>query len=508
VTAATRGRRLWLVAFLGFFLMGAAWTVAMPYNGIPDELEHIIRAAGAGRGELIPQKATAAQGAGAFQHVKDGLLVGEDLCWQQKSGKSAKCAAEPNGDQTVSYVPTKAGRYPPAYYAVVGWPLALWPSWFGVILARLIGAGLVAALLASAAYAAARWSRQPLMPAAILVAVTPVTLQLAGGINPNGVEIAAGLGLFAGLAALVFDEPPPTATADAPPQEAVAPARAALTLIGISAATLIAVRPFGPLWILVALGVVFFPTTRARLRRVLQPRRGRLWAGALAVVFVLSVLWTVLMRTGEPGMVAPTPISAGQALRFELFERLDLYARQMVGTLSWNDTPLPALCYVAWFMAFGLLVLGGLGVGDRWARWRMLALAVAAFAVLVIPDALSARVYGFVAQGRYVLPIVVGLPILAAQAMGDRGALIGEHARGLTRLLALVLVPIHLIGLYITMIRWQHGLGQLGNIPLNPLGGEWQPPLGPELPLALGVLAVLLMLAYAWSTARTPCRSH
>jgi hypothetical protein len=491
LTSATRGRRLWVVAFCGFFLMGAAWTFAMPYNGIPDEAQHIVRAAGAGRGEVIPHKATAAQGSGAFQHVKQGLQPGAPQCWQNDSRISAKCGPEPDGNQNLVYAATRAGRYPPAYYVVVGWPLALWPNWFGVILARLIGVALAAALLACAAFAAARWSRAPLMPAAVLVAVTPEVLHLSGGVNPNAVEIAAGLALFVSMCTLLFEKEP------------IAP-RAARTLAGISAATLIAVRPFGPLWIVAVAGVLFVPTTRARLGRVLGNRQGRLWAAALGVVFALSALWTLLMKTGEPGMVYPNDISAGAALRFELFQRLDFYARQMVGVLSWNDAPLPGLCYVAWFCAFGVLAFVALGLGGWADRWRIAALIAGSFAVLVLPDALEVRTYGFVSQGRYVLPLMVGVPVLAAQVIGERGALAGAHARSLTRALAVLLVPIHFIGLYVTMLRWQSTLGapsgnNPANPPLNVLSGNWLPVLGPELPLGLGLLACAVLIGYGFA---------
>src|SRR5690242_9781568 len=474
--------------------MGAAWTFATPYNGIPDEVEHIVRAAGAGRGEIIPQRASAANGNGAYQHVKAGLRPNDPFCWQFHSSVSARCGAEPNGDSTLVYATTRAGRYPPAYYVVVGWPLALWPNWFGVYLARLIGAAIAAAFLACAAFAAVRWSRAPLMPLAVLVAVPPEVLHLTGGVNPNAIEIAAGAGLFMGLVTLLWEREP------------VAP-RAALTLAGVSAATIIAIRPFGPVWILVALGVLFVPTTRVRLGRIFGNRCGRIWAAVLGAVFILSVLWTVVMRTGQPGYVDPTPMTTNQALRFELFYRLEFYAEQMIGNLSWIDTPLPALCYATWFMAFGLLAFSPFGVGGWRVRWRLGALVAISFALLIIPDSLGVRTYGLVSQGRYVLPLMVGVPILAAQTLGDRGALVGSHARGITRMLTVLLVPIQFIALYATMLRWQSGLGHYNGripplVPVSALRGDWLPPLGPELPLVLGLLSVVLLISYGIIASR------
>jgi hypothetical protein len=102
---------------------------------------------------------------------------------------------------------------------------------------------------------------------------------------------------------------------------------------------------------------------------------------------------------------------------------------------------------------------------------------------------------------------MVGVPILAAQTLADRDVLVGSHARGITRTLAVLLVPIHLIALYVTMVRWQSSLGhQDGRIPplvpVSPLHGDWLPPLGPALPLALGLLAVVLLIGYGFVATR------
>ncbi|MBT8225947.1 MAG: DUF2142 domain-containing protein [Dactylosporangium sp.] len=468
--------------------MGAAWATAAPYNGVADEINHAQHAAGVGRGEFIPVKASQAEGAGAFHHVKAGLTK-TDLCWQGIPRESADCAAEPDGDQTLVRVHSYAGRYPPAYYAVVGWPLALWPGWGGVLTARLLSAALVSLFLAFAAHALLRWLRHPMMTAAVLVAITPITLHFAGSINPAALEIAAGLALFAGLVALLF------------PREPVAP-RAALVLAGISAITLVIVRPFGPLWAFVIFGVLLVPSSRAVLRRVFALPMVRLWVAGLAAACVAALTWIVLMGTGERGWVSPVDLSTIGALKFELIQRLDEYPRQMVGVLAWLDAPLAGPSYVLWFMAFGLLYCSGLALGTWTQRWRLIVLTLVTFAVPIVGDTLGARTYGLVSQGRYVLPIAVGLPVLAAYALGDRAVFVGGAARSVTRLLAVPLVLIHFGGLINTMIRWQYGIPGFPKAQhIDPFGGDWIPPLGPYLPVALGTLAVGLMLAYAWAAS-------
>ena len=61
---ASRGRggsvrRVWLVSFLAFFLLGAGWALAMPYDGPPDELQHATRAYAVASGQIYAGPANA-----------------------------------------------------------------------------------------------------------------------------------------------------------------------------------------------------------------------------------------------------------------------------------------------------------------------------------------------------------------------------------------------------------------------------------------------------------------
>lgn len=140
--------RLWLLAFVGFFLMIGAWSLAAPYDGSPDEVDHVIRAVGVVSGEVAPEPTEAKRGSGAFQTVPTGLV--RTNCWAFDPTKTAACVVPPDADSTPVSVPTGAGRYHPAYYAIIGWPLKRWPGWSGVLVARLLSAAISAAFLASA----------------------------------------------------------------------------------------------------------------------------------------------------------------------------------------------------------------------------------------------------------------------------------------------------------------------------------------------------------------------
>jgi hypothetical protein len=204
------GRRLPILVFLGFFLVFGAWAVAAPYDAPPDEVQHVIRAYGVLSGQIAPAPTSVKwgvnnNGAGAYQRVPEGLYH-PARCWGFDPGKSAACQPPIGGGRLID-APTSAGRYNPVYYAAVGLPLRIWPGWGGLVLSRLLSAALSAALLAWAFVTLIRWSRYGLMLAGLMAAATPMLAHLAGAVNPNGLEITAGIALFCGGIPLLLGPP-------------------------------------------------------------------------------------------------------------------------------------------------------------------------------------------------------------------------------------------------------------------------------------------------------------
>ena len=469
------GPGLWLLAFVGFFLLHASWAFAAPYDGPPDEQAHALRAAAVAHGEILPL-------ADHVQETPRSLF--REHCFEMYVQIAADCAVEPGGDETWTPQITSASYYNPVYYAVLGWPLAVWPDWTGILLGRLLTGAAMAALLASAVVAACRWTRHRGVLAGLVVAVTPMIAHLGGAINPNGLEITAGVALFCGLLPLLHE-----------PQEKLN--RAAVALVGISASILVTPRSLSLMWLGIIGVVMLIGASRARVRALLRERLVRGWLVVVALSVLASAAWTLLVRPNRLPE-GSTGLTFQEILRGAFLDMWPNVANQMVGVMGFAETLQPRLVYVAWFMAAGLLVLGGFALGDRIDRLRMLVLGVATFVPLVVQEILLADQIGFFNQGRYFLPGAVGLPILGAHALARRG-LSPANMRSITRMFATVLVPIQLLCLAFTMCRWQSG-GQI----LNPLKGSWMPPLGPVLPLAAGALAVAVLLTMHWRASRVP----
>ncbi|MGW9211125.1 DUF2142 domain-containing protein [Embleya sp. NPDC055664] len=481
--------RHWLLAFVGFLLLGSAWALAAPYDGTPDEMQHIIRAAGVAQGEFAPTPTDADTGTGAFQNVPRSLV--RKNCWAFKEEQPASCAREPGGDKSLERTATRAGRYNPVYYAAVGWPLRVSPDWTGILLARLISTTMVAALLATAAYSVVHWTRHRLLLAGVLAATTPMTLHLSGAINPNALEIAAGTALFCALVPLLLE---PGAKLR----------RSALVVAGISGVILCTLRSVGPLWLVVALAALVIPTRRTLLNS-LRRSKPALWAGgAIVLAAVAGAAWTVGMKASQLGSVGDhTHITFRQAVRFEIVGRSGDYLKEMVGVTSWLDMSAPQPAYTVWYMVLGVLVVAGVAFGSWTDRWRMFVLVAVVFGFPTLTDAMGVNKYGFVAQGRYMLPIAVGVPILAAFALSRREVFGARRDATLIRTFAIVLMPLQLVFLWFTMIRWQHGWTSTPRgMTLNAFAGPWHPQVGSVVPVVFALLGCAAMIAYCWTVTR------
>ena len=137
--------------------------------------------------------------------------------------------------------------------------------------------------------------------------------------------------------------------------------------------------------------------------------------------------------SGRPLAPGETPLSAGLGMT----ERI---GREIVAVFGWLDTGTAQLSYYVWIVACGSLVMGAVLLGRRRA---LSGLALAALATFVLPIAANwgqARTGGFVWQGRYSLPLAVGVPILAALICDQAGLARRVYRRFATTLGVLVAV--------------------------------------------------------------------
>jgi hypothetical protein len=489
-----RPSRLWAFSFLGFFLLTTAWSLAMPYDGPPDELQHTVRAYGVVTGQIVPDDI----GTPTFRVPKSLVPKGSSIsgsCFRWHTENSAACTndpgAEPGSEHHFVMAASGSGTYDPVYYFLVGLPLRVWPNMGGVIAARLLTGAIMSAFFAGAVAVAGRLRRGRWLTAGIVVAITPVAINLGGGVNPAGPEIAAGVALWAALIAVVE-------------AEEVTPAVVALG--GLAASGLAVFRGFG-LGLLAVIGVLaVLGLRRGRFKTLVRNRLVQVWAGVAGVFMAFGLVWQQSVNTILPPVPVHHDISTLHVITAELWDRLTYYSNGMVGLTSYGDVSLPGIAYVVWYAAAGVVIAGGLVFCGWRTRIQVGGIIAASYAILALPDIQAVRAGWWLSQGRYMLPLIAGAPMLAAYRLGSEGVF-DEHRIGqLLRALAVVLLPMQVLALALTMIRFQ--MGNPGGTPihLDPFQGKWLPAVGPVVPLLLCTagVGVLGWICFRMAAVKTP----
>jgi hypothetical protein len=153
----------------------------------------------------------------------------------------------------------------------------------------------------------------------------------------------------------------------------------------------------------------------------LQAQRPLTVAAAVVCVGGLAcVSWILLAKTNA---VAVTGMGSGQAPVGDLVVAQFVWALQTVAAFPLRNESAPVVVYVLWLLPFIAL----LAVGFRRATMRVRVVGTALLAAwIAVPMTLTLVSYaaeGLAWQGRYALPLAVGLPALAGLALH-------RHARG------------------------------------------------------------------------------
>lgn len=484
-TGTSSVRKVWLVSFAGFFLLGAAWALAMPYDGPPDELQHATRAYAVASGQIY------AGHANGEVRTAASLVPRRAGCFRWNTAITAHCQQNPGTDKqarhTRVWFRSGAAGYDPSYYLFVGPVLHLWPEMKGIVLARLATDGLISALLASAA--AIAWdSRNRWLIAGIAVAATPVVVNLMGAVNPAGVEIGAAVAFWVSLLDLAEARP----------------VRPPVVAVALCSGSLLAVtRGFGVGWLAATVLICGIGAGWGRLRSLGHTRGIRRAAAGVGCACALAVAWDVWAGPNfDLTGASPPHTPMRQIVIQEVWDRLPYYLDGTVRLTSYGDIPVPQVVSMLWFGALGLIVLGGFWLGTLRARIQIAAAIGISLFMLLTTDVNAVRQGFWFSQGRYALPLLAGAPLIGALHIGRSGVLSADRAQSLLRVIAVALLPLHMVALWSSMLRFQHGYPADGQRPLNVFTGRWLPPLGPSLPLALMAAGLALLAWGLWGRYR------
>jgi hypothetical protein len=417
-----RGRKLdvRLVA-LGMLLLQLAWVFAVPPFRGSDEFDHAYKAAAVARGQWVPSPSSATRGTGALLDVpSDIVAAARPECEDLPYTEPADCVGVRHGDTT--RVASGAGRYAPLYYAVVG-TVGLPFSGTGALYAmRLATVFLSWILFVGALLATRTWARTNLPLVAIAIGCVPVLVYSTSIVAPNGVEMMAGLMLWCALIGLTRD------VGQAPYVRAQE--RRLWAAAAIAGGILVTTRSLGPLWCLMTVAVVLLSCTPSRARWASAVRTRAAWfTGAFVLACTItSVAWTTAMGSLKLDTMArpEDAFSLGHRVRLAAHD-IPLTIFQSIAAFPFRNQATQPIVYVC----FLVLILGLLGAALRSASGRVrLGLLVALGLAVVVPVAVQVGTYnsyGNAWQGRYALPFVVGIPLLAAVALEERERAMGPR---------------------------------------------------------------------------------
>lgn len=485
-------RAPWLVAacFLFSFVL---WSLATPTMAVPDEPAHAVKAASIWQGQW---RGTAEQVDSGNPNIPipltmDRVRVPESyadlgavpVCYVFAPDRPAGCAPDASDDRATTETLTSAGRYPPAYYVLVGWPSAVVGAHTGVPLMRLTSAVVCAALLGAAFAALRRVVRADVAFVAISLAAVPVLHFLAGSINPNGVEVAAAIAFWCAALALVDEL-----------VGAGAPSRSLAVTYVAAGVAMVLVRPLSPFF---AVLVVLWSLLWAGWPGVRTVLRSRRWWGLNLIVGVAaaSTLVWVVLSDGLGGMFGAR-VPEGTNLLVFLLGQLDDYLWQAVGIFGWMDNGPVMAVVLPWLAAVvAFVAVGALFARRRWSVLVLVGLVVAGVVLPAVLQVPSARADGVAWQGRYGLPLLVGVPVLAAVVARRWFPRHDEPARRLVLGSAVVVALALALAQLDTLQRYV--VGDSGPVLFIGEGG-WSPPIGTPLAAFGAAVSGVAFVAVAW----------
>lgn len=476
--------------FLLFAVLGTLWALATPLMAYPDEPSHTIRAAAVVRGQIVVEPG---QSFGNGVHVQvPGYIANLEAqkCFAFYRDRTADCSPEiPTGDNFDAIGVTSAGTYNPMYYWVVGLP-SLVMSGAPAIYAMRIVSVLFSAIFYAAAFVALTRLRKPKWPiVAATIAITPMVLFLASGINPNSIEIPATMAAFCALLAVLDNS------------DRLRQMLPAIVTVGAATAVLANSRSVSLVWLLCGVVIAALFYRWRNIKKLFANRYVLVTIGLASVGVALGLLWMVVSMnapastgTAPEGIVNPAPNVAPYQAFLTMLDRTFDFIPQYIGVVGWLDTPVPQGVTAFWSMLFVATFLLPVLARPRKLFWVML---VALLALAIVPAMLQASLIttvGFFWQGRYSMPLVLIAFVSAGMAWRTHQYPSGRRSRSIARVLIIAVVIAHVSSYLYILRRYVVGIIDISTWQTMLSHPSWQPPLGWIL-LSVLYTAVLVVAA-------------
>ena len=399
----TPGPRIAAALLLGVLLAQAAWIVAVPpFRGM-DEFDHAFRAAGVASGQW--RLDTPAEGGrGLLVEVPEELVqASEGQCADLPYIETSTCDGDGPGERPGTVVATtSAANYLPAYYWVVGTAGEPFSGSESLLAMRVASAALCALVLALAGWCLTQWIRGPWALVGLLAGLSPTLLYTTTVVAPNGLEMAAGVLVWAALLGV--------ARTRAPSADQLRTERRLLVAAAVGVVLLCGLRALGPLW--VALIIVCVAALRGPGAVLATAGRHRL---VVAVTVVLAALTTLAVVAWNRGNVDVPKGALNDDVSDKLVEafRYPTWVLGSIGAFPYRNQPAPLVVHVLVLLVLGTLLVVAVRRGRGQGRWAVVIASVLCLAVPTVLVAATLAERGGIWQGRYSLPFTAGVVLLA-----------------------------------------------------------------------------------------------
>jgi len=390
----------WLVASL--FALVVSWSLSMPLFSGPDEPANFVRSAAVVRGEFVGADAGVSLEKSYWTTTVNidpqfGVANLVPWCFAPFSEKPA-CNLAIEDAAFVDNPPyTNMGRYPIFPFLVSGAGTIFGANDVSVLASRLMLGAVAVALLGFAFSSVAH--RKGSVPA-LLMTITPGVIFLSAVMNPSALEIASAIALWT-ILPHVFESSPLT--------------RVELSGVAVAGVVLIGNRPLGPALYFVALVFCCVATGGwARLGDVWKRLRS-VWVIHLCAI-AFSIVWYVAVfskNTGSPVTEGSPSLGLRQQV-IEAVQHIPAVLAQGIGNFGWLDTPMPRMTLILYLLMLVPLLVFAISSTTRLVGSMVVALCLVSALLVVAQDINYYNLLrNFGSQGRHVMPLLVGIPILA-----------------------------------------------------------------------------------------------
>lgn len=470
--------------FFSLFVLslGVTWALIQPPYGISDEPAHTVKALATSDGQLQGPQTVGQFGYSAmeFQVPSAYSSLWHFTCYSGDVNTTPDCAPQfPTGADRI-YISSTAAEYPPVYYATVGIFGWISPGQQGLFLMRLVTVILVTILIVLAGHLFVQFGYARQL-ATLLICATPTVFSFSGSVNAFSPEVAASI-LYWTSGIFLLQSPNRKS-------------KNLIASIYIGAIAFGVMRPASFLWILISMSVIFIVSVNVKELPFLFGKKNTNMLHVLSasgIACILSVCWYFLgMTVRNLGGGSP----AGGELFDNIlvsFQRTPQYLQQIFGFFGWTTFYAPILVVILFTTSLLLSFLVNLRYNRREIVGLSCLVSFISFGPAILEGARAASSgWGF--QGRYLIPVAIGIPIvLALGGINNRRSLL------LSNIIAIPVVLGHLIALNHVAKRFTVGLSGPSfwpsHIKWSGLGGQLAIQISFTLTLCFGVAFIISQL--------------